>query len=218
MSHDLFWENLVQDAFVKKAAADFASSHLASAQQEDDEAGRVASAVEHRMSGRSQDTGVFTSVRALSDVERAKVALQLPVEAGTKVAFIANAGSVLTYDSMPDPNMEGTVISVKSASGDVTSHEGKVFVRWSDGVLRGIYAEHLRPVAGTSRRSAAVEKRIRVASLGDLSDFLNTGGFMRVGNDQLVHKATQDLWSLKRDTEGFVIERLFDDVGSPLKV
>jgi len=36
--------------------------------------------------------------------------------------------------------------------------------------------------------------------------------------DELVHKATKDLWSFREDGGQFVIERLFNDSGDPLKV
>jgi len=48
--------------------------------------------------------------------------------------------------------------------------------------------------------------------MGDLTAFL------KVGSETLVHKATRDLWSLRKDGKEFVIERLFDDTGVPLKV
>jgi hypothetical protein len=215
MNNDLFWDNLLKTAYTNSEALDFAGGYLtASDREEEEHLAQVRLGVEQRMSGKSQASGAFTSVRGLTDDAREKLALKLPVEVGTRVAFIANAGSVLAYDDMPEPEMEGVVVAVKTASGDVTSYDGKVFVRWADGLLRGIYAEHLRQASGTTRRSAAVNPpgRQKVASLGDLTDFL------RIASDQLVHKATKDLWSLKRDREGFVIERLFDDNGSPLKV
>jgi len=37
-------------------------------------------------------------------------------------------------------------------------------------------------------------------------------------NDELVHKATKDLWSFHQDGDNYVIERLFDETGEPLKV
>lgn len=46
--------------------------------------------------------------------------------------------------------------------------------------------------------------RRRIASLRELA------GFVRVGADTLVHKSEKDLWSLRRDGDNFVIERLFD--------
>ena len=53
----------------------------------------------------------------------------------------------------------------------------------------------------------------RVASLGDLTQFL------KVADGTLVHKSTKDLWSFNKDADGnFLVSRLFDDEGEPLKV
>jgi hypothetical protein len=51
----------------------------------------------------------------------------------------------------------------------------------------------------------------RIASLQDLN------GFVRVSSETLVHKSEKDLWVIKKDKTGFVIERLFDETGEPLK-
>jgi hypothetical protein len=59
--------------------------------------------------------------------------------------------------------------------------------------------------------SAQKTGRKRVASLGDLSNYI------RVSAETLVHKSQRDLWSLKKEGEDFFIERLFDDNGDPLK-
>jgi hypothetical protein len=100
------------------------------------------------------------------------------------------------------------VVAVKSASGNVTSHEGMVFVQWDgpEGKFASIYVNHLAPVSEPA-------KIRRVASMGDLGEFL------KVASDTLVHKSTQDLWSLSKsaDGDGFVVTRLFDDTGKPLK-
>lgn len=54
--------------------------------------------------------------------------------------------------------------------------------------------------------------RKKVASLGDLSSFI------RLSSEQLIHRSSRDLWSLKKEGDGsFYIERLFDDDGHPLK-
>ncbi len=55
--------------------------------------------------------------------------------------------------------------------------------------------------------------RIKVASIRDLSPFV------RLSNDELIHKAERDLWSIKREPNGSMfVERMFDDNGSPLKM
>lgn len=57
----------------------------------------------------------------------------------------------------------------------------------------------------------APTKRVKVASLSDL------GGFVRIAEDQLINKSTQDLWSLRKSDDGdFYIERMFED-GQPLR-
>ena len=150
----------------------------------------------------------FANVRELTDRARQAKALRLPVEAGTRVVFAGGLGAYLGYDNPPAEGTLGTVISVKSATGNITAHEDRVFVEWDGGGSRSIHAEHLRVAPSTSPKTATV---LRVASLGDLTDFL------KVANNALIQKSTRDLWSLKQDATGFVIERLFDDAGDPLK-
>lgn len=189
MSHDDFWTSLTENS----------SSQLLTA------------AMDTHLSGKSIGES-FEGVRALTDMGRAKKALALPVEAGTRVAFVDNVGAVLTYENPPAPGSMGTVVTVKSAGSNITAHEGKVFVSWDDGQFLPVHSEHLRLAgqpAGRVKRQASVR---RIASLGDLTPF-----FTKVGNDTLIHKSTRDLWSLKQDSGGYLIERLFDDNGEPLK-
>jgi len=54
--------------------------------------------------------------------------------------------------------------------------------------------------------------KIKVASLGDLSNFF------RLSSDTLVHKAEKDLWRISEDNGQVVIERLFDPSGQPIRV
>ena len=53
--------------------------------------------------------------------------------------------------------------------------------------------------------------RIRVASLEQLEPF------RRVSVETLIHKSTQDLWTVVRENDGLYIQRLFQDDGTPLK-
>jgi len=69
--------------------------------------------------------------------------------------------------------------------------------------------EIVSPVSTTPKTAAT---RVKVGSLGDLAEF------MRVSEDTLVNKSTNELWALKKDDEGkYAIERLFNDDGAPLK-
>lgn len=58
--------------------------------------------------------------------------------------------------------------------------------------------------------ASAKPARIKVGSLNQLN------GFQRVSAETLVHKSTQDLWSIRRDGGDFIIERLFQE-GPPVK-
>lgn len=64
------------------------------------------------------------------------------------------------------------------------------------------------------RRSAAPKREtMRVASVSNLQ------GFTRIASDTLIRHAERDLWSIKEGEDGeFIIDRLFDDDGNPLKV
>lgn len=188
MSGD-FWDNLIKEA-------DFTDG---------------SGSIDSYLTGKDIGGEVFESVQALTDSHRAKNTLRLPIEAGTRVEFTGGMGEILSYKDPPDPKARGTVVSVKSASGDVTSHNGKVFVEWDDGQFRSIHAEHLRLAKGQQKRQAVEPHRMRVASLGDLTEFL------KLANDTLIHKSTRDLWSFRQDGGDYVIERLFDDQGEPLK-
>ncbi len=121
MSQDDFWESLARG----HAAASYPSS------------------LDIHLSGNPQGEK-FTSVRGLSDFGRKSGALDLPVAAGTMVVFAGDLGSVLSSNNPPPKGMPGEVVSVKSAGGDVTSHEGMVFVKWADGEFRSVHAEFLR--------------------------------------------------------------------------
>jgi len=102
---------------------------------------------------------------------------------------------------------------VRTAEGDQTTFQGYVFVKFDDGRFMQMHPEHLRLASSNNKRASAYVRR--VGSLGDLSGFLSSGS---TDSSELVHKATKDLWSFEQTNGGFVISRLFDDTGNPLKV
>jgi hypothetical protein len=64
--------------------------------------------------------------------------------------------------------------------------------------------------AATLKAIQAADRKV-IASLADLA------GFTRVASDTLVHKSTQDFWSLRKgDGDTYVIERLIDN-SSPVE-
>lgn len=133
--------------------------------------------------------------------------------AGLRVAFDGRLSSVLAYQDPPVATVLGTVVAVRTANGTTTVHDGLVFVKWDDDKFMGVHQAHLRLAPTADRRASSAYRRV-VSSIGDLGDFFRFGS---EGPD-LVHKATKDLWSLKRDGGEYVIERLFDEGGKPLKV
>ena len=188
-----FWDNLLKDAT-------FGGSNDSINMFLDD-------AVETRMSPKSIDRD-FEKLRNLTDVGRKAQALSLPVAEGTRVSFKGNMGAFLSIPNLPEQDLQGTVVSVRSASGEVTFHEENVFVEWDDGEFRSINAQFLVEVESTTK----VSHKMRVSSLGDLSDFL------RVSSDTLVHKSTKDIWSFKKEGEEYIIERMLGEDDSPLKI
>jgi len=178
-----------------------------------DEFGGVfaAPSMDSLIQGRTLEGSSSHSVRDLTDKSRAANALQEPVAAGTRVSFVTNLGSVLTYPDIPDEGVLGTVVTVRTGNGDATSWNDHVMVSWDDGKFRPIQAEHLRLASLKSRRAHAY--RITAGSLGDLTEFFAPS---RTGSNDLVHKATKDLWSFHEDKGSFVIERLFNEDGNPL--
>jgi len=166
-------------------------------------------AMDDLIQGKKMEGGQFVAVRRLTDREREKNALAVPVAAGTRVAFVANIGSVLHYDYIPDEDVEGSVVMVRTAEGDCTSQGDNVFVRWDDGHFMSVSRYHLRPGATEDINPSTM----RFASIGDLH-----GIFLADDKkSELVHKSTKDLWSFEEKDGEYVISRLFDDTGEPLK-
>lgn len=149
----------------------------------------------------SMPAGTHNSVRELHK-KQTDPGIRLPVAAGTKVSFTCPHIASVTYKNPPPFGDVGTVVSVKMGSGEATSHNNLVFVRWSDRRMTPVFSNHL-----------AMVNTIRVASIDNLHNF-----FTRTADDQLIHKATQDIWSLKKDGQGFLLERLVDDSKSPVKI
>jgi hypothetical protein len=164
------------------------------------------------LQGRDLGGDYFNQMQRITESGRLAHALKLPVNSGTRVSFVTNTGSLLTYPDPPVAGMQGTVIKVRTAHGDATYQEDRVFVLWDDGKSRAIHREHLQRAKKSQKRSSAV--RMMFSNLGDISYFFASSD----GEGELVHKATRDLWSYEKNGDGFVLERLFTEDGGPLKV
>lgn len=174
--------------------------------------GTTASSLDVYLQGREEQLA-NKGLRSLTDQGRAANAFQLPATVGARVAFITNIGSVLQWSDPPTDGSEGTVVMVRTGDGDQTSFNGLVFVKFDNGQFLQVDPEYLRSAVSNTKFASSFTRR--VSNLGDLS------GFLRWGSEEndLVHKATRDLWSFETTNKGeFVISRLFDDTGEPLKV
>jgi len=169
-------------------------------------------AIDHVLQGRTIGGAESSMLQGLTDKARAKGALEMPVVAGTRVTFAHNLGSVLHYSHVPDEGVQGTVITVRGAAGDVTAHDGQVMVSWDDGVFLPVQPDHLCLAKGSQKRASTV--RMSFATMGDLSSLFELS---KKGSSDLVHKATKDLWSFSKNGDEFIIKRLFNDSGGPLK-
>ncbi len=166
------------------------------------------------------DTSGQTTMVDLTDKGREAKTLPVGEESGMRVSFVSNLGSVMAYPTPPPSNMKGTIVMVRTSSGDTTNHGDYVFVKWDNGQFLPTHREHLQVVAGQEDNrykagTTQVKDRLVVSSLGDLADEF----FTVVGSDNdLVHKATKDLWSFRKDDQGeYVLERLFGEAGQPMK-
>jgi len=168
-------------------------------------------AIDHVLQDRTIEGASTTAIRELTEKSRAANALQLPVAAGTRVSFAHNLGSVLAYAAIPED--KGTVVTVRHADGDRTVHEGMVMVAWDDGQFLPVSPEHLRLAEDNTKRASAV--RMSFIEFGGISEMFVQA---KTGSNDLVHKATKDLWSFSENNGEFVIERLFSEDGNPLKV
>lgn len=158
----------------------------------------------------SMDTLLGTSTSELVDSVRERSVKKARYEDGARVYAFVNNGLIIP-SGLPRAGTKGTVLAVRTASGEVTSLDGDVFVRW-DGrdKIEGVPASFLRKAS------------MRVANLDDFV-FLNGNASLQAlaseKESELVHKSSKDLWSVRVSEDGsFDIERLFDSEGNPLKV
>ena len=159
----------------------------------------------------SMDSVLETKISDLNDRQRSKKTKSF--SEGVRVVAHTNNGLVIP-GQLPSAGTKGTVVSVKTANGDVTSLGGEVFVRFEGrNKIDRIPSCFLRKA---SMKVSNIDDHFIVLSGPSLlASFATASGEDNV----LVHKATQDLWSMKVSEDGsFDVERLFDDNGNALKV
>lgn len=149
------------------------------------------------------------TVHRLTEHYRKNNPLKSSLKSGSRVMMSQNTGTLLTYDFLPEPTTQGTVVKVRTSEGDTISHEGRFFIKWDSGELTAVLPEHLE----MSRQKLSSAVRMNVRTAFDLQDFMKSSS-----DNELVHKASRDLWKMSKDGDQIIIERLFDEDGEPLKV
>lgn len=134
-----------------------------------------------------------------------------PPKSGTRVAFKGDLQSLIAYPNPPSKGEQGTVVKVRLSTGDQTTKDKLAFIQWDNGTFMPAYKDHL--VRPSKARKTASFVRIATHSLGDLTSF-----FAQVGSgSDLVHKSSRDLWALEKEGDQYVLSRLFDGDGNPIK-
>ncbi len=165
----------------------------------------------------SEPSSKAGSVYSLTDRGRREAGIQTPAPAGTRVRFAYNLGSVLTYKHVPEENVLGSVIMVRTAFGDCTGQGDDVFVKWDDGTFQVTNREHLRVAENVRVASDVFQVH---ASKIDLEALFMPQASFTAGSEvtsDLVRKSTQDLWHMEERNGSIMLTRLFDEDGEPLK-
>lgn len=160
---------------------------------------KVASSMDNFLRGQPFDSPHFTSVQNHA------------YKAGDRVLFDATEEAILTHDDAPEDRTEGTVVAVKTASGILTKYQKTAFVKWDDGNFMRVETKFLKK--GRKKKGSSFQ-----VSFDSQKSFMGSFVPRSKNANELVHKATQDLWALEKNDEGFTLSRLFDETGKPLRV
>jgi len=155
------------------------------------------------------------SVSALVDRTREKLSSEKVKDFVEGVRVVANTNNgLLIPNDLPISGTKGTVVKVRTASGEVTHFEKGIFIQW-DGKGDKVHCVSPDFLRIASKKVAGLEDFIVLSGPSLLSNTMLTGA----QSGDLVHKSTKDLWTVKLAEDGtYDIERLFDDDGNPLKV
>ena len=161
----------------------------------------------------SMDEILYTKVSDLVDKNRQTTPEKIAkFTEGVRVFSTTNNGLVIP-NTLPLSGTKGTVVKVRTASGEVTSFDGEIFVQWDGKSSIDRVATQYLKVA--SMKVASLDNFIVLSGPSLSADF----GASSLSTGELVHKSTKDLWTVKvGDDGGYEIERLFDQNGDPLKV
>lgn len=141
-------------------------------------------------------------------------AIKPPGIYGLPVRLTPSVGYALSTRRLPDPQARGSIVCVRTARGEVSAmgRQG-FFTAWEDGKFLEIPPDILARVQGGKYDPALVR---RVANLGDVVG--KEYALSATSPQELIHKATRDLWAFQKVEGQYQLCRLFDYDGNPLHV
>lgn len=201
-----FWDNFLEKGGMQATASTL--DHFLSDEQDEEDAESIFSP-DNRIAPQGLEDPHFTSMQGL--VKKKK---SVSAKVGTRVKLRHCPEVWLNYPILPNMEESGSVVLVRTASGDTTIHDNHLFIKWDYGGFGAYHLDDLRPSFESTRRASSVRQRI--AGFGDLTHFFEASRTASTSTD-LIHKSTRDLWSLEKEGDNFVLSRLFTDSGEPLK-
>lgn len=138
-------------------------------------------------------------------------------------------GKMLLGQDAPNDGETGIVVKVKTSMGNISHFGGKIFVFWdsSDRIVPVPYqllentGEDIDDLdlADNPKENITVKKAFDyVSSVEDLKKhFFVRGPTTNPQEAELIHKSSQELWSLEQVGTGYRIQRLFDPNGAPIR-
>jgi hypothetical protein len=151
---------------------------------------------------------------------------------GDKVRYLGGMeGKILLGRDEPQEGEVGVIMKVRTSLGNVTHFAGKLFVFW-DSMDKIVPVPHeLLENAGEDIDDADMQYDGPI-SIGPISKqafyysssvedlrkhFVVKGPTSNPDEAELIHKSSQELWSLEKSGSGFKIQRLFNPNGAPIK-
>jgi len=146
---------------------------------------------------------------------------------GDRVKYIGGMeGKMLLGQDAPQDGETGVIVKVRTSMGNITHFAGKIFVLWDsmDRIVPVPYellentGEDIDDVDFQEDGPISKKAFDYVSSVDDLKKhFVVKGPTSNPMEAELIHKSSQELWSLEKSGSGFRIQRLFNPNGDPIK-
>lgn len=150
--------------------------------------------------------------RVARAIAQAGKGMDPPARFGQRVKLAPSLGYMLSARRLPDPQARGSIVCVKTARGEVSAmgRQG-FFTAWTDGKFLELPPDILRALRGADYDPALAR---RVANLEEVVG--QEYALSASSPQELIHKATRDLWAYQKIDGEFRLCRLFSYDGNPL--